>query len=478
MVEKTCALDGCENPVPDGRKDRRFCTPDHMKESRKRAARYAVEPRPCERCGQMIEKPYSGNQKYHRDTECWYEARKDNTRAPGLPTTRRCRNKLCIERFVPVNPQHWYHEPGCQQSELLWSVEEILAEEGALLPGGNHLEMAKAAFGQKNQALRENTRLRSLRDYLTFEVQSFHDEHPEYRYPKVTEPPKVKSGPKKPREIIIQLSDWQIGKWEQGFGWEATKRRIEDLKRAVAEIIQRQRDAGFPVKRAHVSIGGDGLEGCYIYRGQNVSGLDKTGNTHRLTVQIYRLAHEYAEFALFVSTLVDQVEVECVPGNHGRPNGPSDYADKEDNFDTMACWWARDLTANTKRIKWNISEDFWHGFESAGHHVVSFHGDQWNGPLERLETLMPQWISTGVFGGKPDLVLTHHRHTRKETEIAGIPTIQNSTIDGGSRWYLTAYGKASRPAQNVIVMAENYCYEAVFPVFFSAVPSGALARAR
>jgi hypothetical protein len=467
MVEKTCALDGCNNPVPDGRKDRRFCTPDHMKESRKRAARYAVEPRPCERCGQMIEKPYSGNQKYHRDSECWYEARRDSLRIPGLPTTRRCRNKDCIERFVPVNPQHWYHEPGCQQSERLWSVEEILAEEGALLPGGNHLEMAKAAFGQKNQALRENTRLRSLRDYLTFELRSFYDEYPEYRLPKIS-PPTATTTRQRGRdvEVIVQCSDWQVGKWEDGFGVEATKKRIEQFKVSVASIVKRQQDAGYKVKRIVVTFGGDLIENCWMYGGQQVSGLDRTSNTHRVTVQVRVVAHLIAEFAAFCATLVPDVTVESVPGNHGRPNAKTEYADPEDNWDTLAAWWAQDLTRLTPRIKWNIHEDWWGGFETMGHYAVMFHGDQWRGPFDKLDTLLPNWITNGVFGGKPKIVLTHHRHNLDAKEIAGVKVFQNGTIDGGSKWYLRAFGKAATPAQRVLVVSEKHVPESVWDVDF------------
>ena len=431
---------------------------------------------PCSTCGTPF-KPYRSGQK-NCTPECGGVASRQRLKGRNSdyaqPLTRRCRSKDCIERFVPVNDQHWFHEPACRLSDRLWDVEDILREEGSLLPQAGHMELAKRAFGQKNQALRENTRLRSLRDYLTFEVQTFHDEHPEYLSPAVPSPPKF-SGKKRPREIIVQTSDWQIGKWEQGFGWEATQKRIEALKLATAEIIQRQRDAGFPVRTVRVSEGGDGIEGCYIYRGQNVTGLDKSSNTHRLTQQIRHLAHARADFATFLSTLVDEVVEETVGGNHGRPNGPNDYADPEDNLDVMAAWWAADITRHNKRVKWNTSENWWHSFESMGHPILSLHGDQWTGPLERLETLLPQWIATGVFGGKPEMVLTHHRHSRRELEIAGIPVIQNGTIDGGSGWYLRAFGKASRPAQNIIVVSETHLYESIFPVWFSRLPSGARA---
>ena len=424
----------------------------------------------CELCGNMF------RPRRDMDVTCGPECasrRYNESRnySQSQPTTRRCRNKNCIERFIPTNVNHWWHEPACRVSEDQWAADEILAEEGALLPESTHLELAKRAFGQKNQALRKVSQLVSLRDYLTFEIRQFYDEQPERRFPRVPGLPKD-SGKKGDREVIVQLSDWQIGKWEYGFGVEATLARIADLRRSLASIVQRQRDAGYQVRRIRPCFGGDMIEGCYIYRGQNVTGLDRTSNTHRLTTQIRTVAHEMAEFALFCATLADTVEVEVVGGNHGRTNGPNDYADPEDNFDVMAGWWAEDLTRATDRVKWNVCENWWTGFESMGHYIVSFHGDQWTGKFERLSALLPQWIASGTFDRPPELVLTHHRHTLEEKEIANAVVLQNGTIDGGSAWYLKQYGRASRPAQRIIVMSEKYAPESTWPVYFGAASVG------
>lgn len=434
----------------------------------------------CQRqgCGDPIPEE-RGAQARYCSLEC-----KENRRSPkggkggySPASTRRCRNKDCIERFIPVNPQHWYHEPACAQADASrkWTVEEILSEEGAMQPAGSHLELAKAAFGQKNRAMRENARLVSLREYLTYEIHGFYDENPQFRFPRVEPPTQGKPanlshGRKlvKDVEIIVQLGDWQIGKWENGFGVDATRERVQQAKAAVAAIVQRQRDAGYTVSKLHLSWGGDMIEGCYIYRGQNVSGLDKTGNTHRLTTQIRTAAHWMADFACYCASLCDVVENHVVGGNHGRPNGPNDYADKEDNFDVMAAWWAEDVSANTKHVTWHTSEDWWIGFDVAGHYVVSFHGDQWQGPLIDLKNrLLPKWISNATFGRKPKLVLTHHRHTYEEMEVSGATVLQNGTIDGGSKWYTTAYGEESQPRQRIIVVSAKHAPESTWPVDFA-----------
>jgi predicted nucleic acid-binding Zn ribbon protein len=436
------------------------------------------EPTTCDVCGVTF-KPYSSNQKTCSKA-CRTQVNNKRRRVPTDVTeapaghTRRCRAKLCIERFIPQNPNHWWHEAACRESDLQWDVEEILAEEGALTLNASHLELAKSAFGQKNRALRENSRLRSLREYLTYEIQSFHDENPEYRFPTV-KAPKKDTGKKGEREILVQLSDWQVGKWEAGFGVEGTMARVDALMDSVASIVQRQRDAGYKVNRIVTSFGGDMVEGCAIYGAQRALGLDKTSNTHRLTQQIRTVAYKMSEFVTFCGTLAPQVDAYVVGGNHGRTNGPNDYADPEDNFDVMSAWWASDLTRDTKHINWHISENWWGEVFVAGHRGISLHGDQWNGPFSKLETLLPQWVTAGVFGEKPAFVLVHHRHEERQVEIGGIPVFQNGTIDGGSGWYLRSFGRASRPFQRVLTFSEKYVPESQWPIYLQGHVSGAAA---
>jgi hypothetical protein len=426
-------------------------------------------PRSCQHCGNELPADSHANRKYH--PECFDSVRRArqtvSAPAAGEATTRRCRNKNCIERFVPVNAQNWYHEAACSKSPDLWTEEEILREEGNLAPGASAQAIAKVAFGQKNTALRKNAQLTSLRDYLAYEVSSFYDENPEFRFPTTPVVPRD-TGPKGEREVIVQLSDWQVGKWENGVGVEATLARVRDAERAAVAIVERTRAAGHPVNRVHVTFGGDMIEGCFIYKGQNVSGLDRTGNTHRLVQQIRTVAHRMAEFVAVMAEVVEDVQVQVVGGNHGRTNGPNDFADPEDNFDVMAAWWAEDLTKALPGVTWNISEDWWHGFYSLGQYVVMFHGDQWRGPFARLEKLLPSWVVADVFEEKPKLVLTHHRHEGAEANVSGMRVIQNGTLDGGSNWYMKSYGGSSTPQQNVIVMAPDYTPEAVWPVNFEA----------
>lgn len=378
--------------------------------------------------------------------------------------TRRCRNIRCLNRFVPVNDHHFFCSPECRQAPELHSIEDILREEGSLFPTAEPMEMAKRAFGQKNKVLRRLNQAVSLRDYMRFEMEELWAEDPRLRYP---EPftYEVKST-KSARILVVQLSDWQLGKLEQGVGVRVLQEnRIPRIIEAIIQIIHRQREAGHPVDLVVISLGGDMIEGCWIYGGQQVSGLDRTDNTHRITRQAYLCANTIADVVQAVANHCD-VYVVSVPGNHGRPNGKNDFADPEDNIDTLVAWWARDKCANFPNVRWDIHENWFANFNVYGWNFVSFHGDAWNGPLERIESLLPQWALGQVFGVIPDVVLTHHRHEFAVKSVNGVTVIQNGTIDGGSLWYTKQKGKVSAPEQTILVVAEKRKLEACYPVYF------------
>lgn len=386
--------------------------------------------------------------------------------------TRRCRNKQCLNRYVPVNSHHMHcGDTACNTAEDKWSIEQILSEEAGLAPGTNALNLAKAAFGQKNVAVRENARLRELREYMAYEIHQMHEEHPELRLsvqeyvePRPSWPPRnVNKGE---REIVLLLSDWQVGKFEQGIGVDVATNRIKQTVAATASIIQHFRDSGYTIRKTRVVFAGDMVEGCYIYGGQNVSGLDRTGNTHRLTRQIATAAELEAYVVARLAMASPLVEVDSVPGNHGRTNGKNDFSDPLDNFDTLVAEWAKDKCANISNVAWNIHENWFGSFTTSGLKAVAMHGDAWSGPLQKVDSLLPQWNQSKVFGTPPDLLLLGHRHDFAHFKVGPAHVIQNGTVDGGSLWYTRAYGRASDPAQTVIVTSESHGVETVYTIGF------------
>lgn len=372
--------------------------------------------------------------------------------------------------FVPTNTNHWYHEPACAESSNKWKAQQILALEAGLDPfeQRDNLALAKAAFGQKNTVLRRLSALHGLRDYIASEVHAMYETHPELRFPAVPAPGRVTPS-KEEREIIVVASDWQFGKLQRGIGIDCMREeRLPRLMDATRSIVEHFRDSGYAINKAHVVYAGDMIEGCYIFGGQNVGlNLDRTDNTHRITSQIALAAHAEASLVRDVASYVPEVEVHSVPGNHGRTNGKNEFSDPLDNFDTLTARWAMDKLAQQGNVKWQIEDDWFIRFAVAGHQVIAIHGDQWRGPVWKLENLVPGWLNAGAFGIKePRLLITAHRHDFVQFRVGGTHVIQNGTIDGGSDWYLKAFGKASSPTQVVIVMSRRFGVEAVYPIYF------------
>jgi|GEM_PF-5671153 hypothetical protein len=404
-----------------------------------------------------------------------YEPTNPVTNSLGI--TRRCRNRDCIERFIPVNTQHWYHEPACAEASRKWRVEDILSEESGMLPESSHMELAKRFAGQKNQALRRNETLVAMREFMRVEMDDLIRQDPTVPFvePLKPIPKRVKGKVSYVREPILVLSDFQLGKWANGIGVNHAERvRIPRILDATHGWIDQLRDGGRIVNKVHVVYGGDMLEGCFIYKGQNVTGLDRTGNTHRITRQIAKVAEVEARIDQSIAASVAEVDHRSVPGNHGRPNGKNDFADPEDNFDTLASTWAEDKLFIQTNINFFHEEHWWHGFESLGRYIVVMHGDKWKGStLAQFRPILSGWITGGLFGRKPDVIITCHRHEFGVAEVNGVLVIQNGTIDGGSPWYTQAYGKSSRPVQTLLIMSEGHGVEGIHPIYFPEQPSPA-----
>lgn len=385
------------------------------------------------------------------------------------PVRRRCKNKFCINRFTPTNSVHMFCSTPCRDAEYQWTDQEILQEEGTLFSTSSPLELAKRAFGQKNQLQRKVDGLLSLRDWLRFSVEDVMSRYPDILIkPGPIEQPVM--GKRSPKKIILVCSDWQIGKLENGIGVnEMVEGRIPRILSAVIQIVEHFRSAGHPVSEIHVVFVGDMVEGCWIYKGQNVTGLDRTGNSHFIMNQVLLTSELQAKLVVALAGRVERLVVHSVPGNHGRTNGKNDFSDARDNFDTLCAFIAKEKAQLQKNIEWDIQDDWYGTFPVLEDHgpVVALHGDKFAGDTMKLRDLIPNWYTSGLFGPvKPMLVLAAHRHEFVQMEANGIPVVQNGTIDGGSRWYQQAYGRASRPIQTVLVVSEKHGVEATYPVYF------------
>lgn len=392
------------------------------------------------------------------------------------PRTRRCRNKECINRFVPVSVNNWFCSDcrGRNHTEMsLFSLEEILGEEASLEPNTHPLTMARVMAGQKNATVRRLDGIANLHDYVAIVVSDYLESQPYLLLDRVELIDNTGPGSRGEMELILSLGDWQLGKIDQGLGMkELVERRVPRIIDATAQIAREWRDAGYRIRRINLDCLGDMVEGCgNIYKGQSLN-LDRTGRTQMIIEQTMLTGHLTACVAVELAKHFEEVAVHIIAGNHGRTDTRTHFTDPRDNFDILAGQMAKAYAQNEPRVKWDIfTDDFFGVYRTRfGQTVYLEHGDAFRGSSgEAFGSILPQRVASGLIPEFPDLAYLGHRHDFLVFRIGTRTTcIQNGTIDGGSHWYLKATGKASRPSQTLTCVTEKYVPRDIQPIEFEA----------
>ena len=187
---------------------------------------------------------------------------------------------------------------------------------------------------------------------------------------------------------IVMLSDWQLGKKTDNYDSQICADRIDRLASKVVDITRVQR-SDHPVKRCVIFALGDMLEGELIFPGQAWQ-IDSS-----LYRQLFDGAEILAGFVRKMAATFEQVDVYCVPGNHGYLGGRSrkDYH-PESNADRILYRIAEKITLGDPRIYWEIPDIDYHlavdlgvnmkWFLRHGQQVRGYNGIPWYGWVRRV----------------------------------------------------------------------------------------------
>jgi len=269
-------------------------------------------------------------------------------------------------------------------------------------------------------------------------------------------PPKIDVGkaPKRyPEErAVLNISDSQIGsyvsKYLTGGLCEYNKtefvKRIKRLTHNMLEITRIQRTGGVPVKKLNLHFLGDVVQGESIYPGQGFY-LDAL-----LLEQTFELASRFVfDVIIPLSREFEQVEIFCIPGNHGRQAGPRNSS-REANWDYVAYIFWRQLLKEYKHIKLYISQSPFliyelfpgqlhaliHGNQAKGWMGFPYYGiDRVFGRLKTLTNLPIQYLYHGH----------HHQPASMDAHIGR--KIGNGSIEGGSEYSVCDLVTANVPQQ-------------------------------
>lgn len=247
---------------------------------------------------------------------------------------------------------------------------------------------------------------------------------------------------------IWATSDWQIGK----------AGTIEHVLDTIGELPARfersWKQSGKPGEIV-VVFGGDLVESCspHFYGSQQLYSVEMNDREQRAVVREGAMA-----IIDKASTLVEQVTVVAVPGNHGENRHGKRDSIVGDNVDVAAiddCRWAcRDLPAYD-HVRWAIpGEDLTVCVEVDGLRLGVFHGHQVRG-----QGKVQAWHDKQAGNHRPigaaDLLISGHYHSFRCEWLGPRTWVQLPSEDAGSPQYAESAGAGARRSGSVTIDVES-----------------------
>ena len=246
--------------------------------------------------------------------------------------------------------------------------------------------------------------------------------------------------------MIVCLSDWQMGK-RDGDGTKGIVARIEQMIPDVTARIKELRKSGVDLAHLYVVGLGDIVEGCDGFYPMQEHSVEYDLRRQKMIARRL-LVKSLKEWA----PLFKNVEVACVPGNHGenRKNGKA-FTTFGDNFDVAIFDEAAEIFQENpayKHVKFVIPEnDLWLTLDVSGTIIGLAHGHQFRTGGRYSHQKAVAWLSGQAFGmtemGDADILISGHFHHLFVVNEGKRTLMQCPSVDGGSEWYENMTGKSS-----------------------------------
>jgi hypothetical protein len=254
-----------------------------------------------------------------------------------------------------------------------------------------------------------------------------------------------------PASFLVAISDFQLGKGENGGSRTTVDRVLHSFDRSVARIAE-LRAAGRRIDQVEVVGLGDIVEQCSGYYGMQTFQADLDMRQQR------RLAWRLAlRGVLALAPLVPQLRITGIGGNHGestRNEAGKATTTFSDNDDLLMLDALHDIIAahaGLQNVRVEMPADpLAHMIETSGALVGMVHGHQFRAGKSAGEKAHQWWLGQ-MMGLQPikdaNILLNGHFHHLSITEHSkeGRTTIQVPSMDGGSYWFTAATG-SSAPA--------------------------------
>lgn len=236
----------------------------------------------------------------------------------------------------------------------------------------------------------------------------------------------------------LHITDIHYGEITPSYNIDIANARLKELFESLLTITTLHRKM-YPINVLKIHLTGDMVHGENPHQGAKVESIEKGAQT-----QVTKYAFpSLLSFALSCKQEFAEVELECVPGNHGRI---SREAPETSNWDLMLYTLLK-TALEPHKVKVNISETWYRLVDIQGHRFFLFHADQVrmsNGiPYFALIRKIQSWqIHFGGF----EYAECGHFHKEDYLRVnAHCKLIMGSSLATDDQWALKVIGTSSIP---------------------------------
>jgi predicted phosphodiesterase len=243
-------------------------------------------------------------------------------------------------------------------------------------------------------------------------------------------------------EVVVMLSDWQIGHKTRSFNADIAKARVEDLAKAILKIVAIHRQA-YPIRKLRVLLAGDFIQSEKVGYLVDLSELECI-----LLDQVFGYAVPLLSWFLAeCAKNFEEINVHCVRGNHGR--GEKGSSEKT-NWDDVIYKVLETKFADVKHVKFHIAREFYQIFKVSDTRFLLAHGDQVRGgtysiPLYALLQRMLRWATSMTEDW--DVLCVGHWHCYGHIDQNNQELIVNGTLVSDDEYVRRQYGWSSSTLQ-------------------------------
>ena len=235
---------------------------------------------------------------------------------------------------------------------------------------------------------------------------------------------------------VIVHSDMHYGRKTISYNPDVFVRRMKDLRDSIAKI-KYLLNSEYDFDKLVIFQLGDANDGTDIY---------KTQPHHQaitnVEAQAYELSQIYVDHLTDLGDIFPRIEIEAVPGNHGRAGR---FAHEGANWDIVTYRYTQMQLANTNIfLHMNpIDNPFirqvgirgWNYLLYHGHEIKSWGGIPWYGILLRLA----RWGMTNKYGNT-DVAVMGHFHSFGQWQFNKMLAMMSGTMVTDDDWALQSLG--------------------------------------